>query len=324
MVLSLPDLKFWLLYVDLSIRETSFSCSYPFNHMSRYSIFPNMEAAATSTYTQRPSMGLRSLSRRNGYPSYPNRFVNGIYITPNDLQNRPYFPMDDSDSMRSLVEGKQSQTGRLSMDKLQYSWRVWMNSDAKNRKCCMHALGYHACNQDTYLTVDNPDFIAVLGEFIGTTMFLFFAFAGTQVAKIGAAPSSLSPVAAASFNPTVQLYIALSFGFSLMVNAWVFFRVTGGMFNPAVSRSLPISPHSSRHSSRHSSISSQTHSPSQPGHTRPRHHRRPHSSPRSSGNRHSSRSSMLRLLPRQHPVSTQVRRRNVPYTRHLDSPGSLY
>jgi len=31
------------------------------------------------------------------------------------------------------------------------------------------------------------------------------------------------------------LYIALSFGFSLAVNAWVFFRISGGLFNPAVS-----------------------------------------------------------------------------------------
>jgi aquaporin related protein len=30
------------------------------------------------------------------------------------------------------------------------------------------------------------------------------------------------------------LYIALSFGFSLAVNAWVFFRISGGLFNPAV------------------------------------------------------------------------------------------
>jgi aquaporin related protein len=29
-------------------------------------------------------------------------------------------------------------------------------------------------------------------------------------------------------------YIALSFGFSLAVNAWVFFRISGGLFNPAV------------------------------------------------------------------------------------------
>jgi aquaporin related protein len=30
------------------------------------------------------------------------------------------------------------------------------------------------------------------------------------------------------------LYISLSFGFSLMVNAWIFFRISGGLFNPAV------------------------------------------------------------------------------------------
>ena len=30
------------------------------------------------------------------------------------------------------------------------------------------------------------------------------------------------------------MYISLSFGFSLMVNAWIFFRVSGGLFNPAV------------------------------------------------------------------------------------------
>lgn len=31
------------------------------------------------------------------------------------------------------------------------------------------------------------------------------------------------------------MFIALSFGFSLAVNAWVFFRISGGLFNPAVS-----------------------------------------------------------------------------------------
>jgi aquaporin related protein len=33
----------------------------------------------------------------------------------------------------------------------------------------------------------------------------------------------------------VLLYISLIFGFSLMVCVWVFFRVSGGLFNPAVS-----------------------------------------------------------------------------------------
>ncbi len=36
-------------------------------------------------------------------------------------------------------------------------------------------------------------------------------------------------------NPSQLLYISLAFGFSLAVNAWVFFRISGGLFNPAVS-----------------------------------------------------------------------------------------
>jgi aquaporin related protein len=57
-------------------------------------------------------------------------------------------------------------------------------------------------------------------------MFLFFAFAGTTTAN--KTPGDIS------FNPSTTLYIALSFGFSLMVNAWIFFRISGGLFNPAV------------------------------------------------------------------------------------------
>jgi glycerol uptake facilitator-like aquaporin len=83
------------------------------------------------------------------------------------------------------------------------------------------------------------DMVAVLGEFVGTTMFLFFAFAGTQVANAPTAQTTGNTSKAASGpNPATLLYISLSFGFSLMANAWVFFRISGGLFNPAVS-----SPH---------------------------------------------------------------------------------
>jgi len=36
--------------------------------------------------------------------------------------------------------------------------------------------------------------------------------------------------------PTVGflLYVALAFGFSLAVNVWIFYRISGGIFNPAV------------------------------------------------------------------------------------------
>lgn len=67
--------------------------------------------------------------------------------------------------------------------------------------------------------------VAMSGEFVGTTMFLFFAFGGTQIAN--------------TIDPNIPnlgqlMYISLSFGFSLAVTAWVFYRVSGGLFNPAV------------------------------------------------------------------------------------------
>lgn len=76
-------------------------------------------------------------------------------------------------------------------------------------------------------------FVAMCGEFIGTFLFLFFAFSGTQVANTQTRPQTSTTIAQAS-NPAQLLYISLCFGFSLVVNAWVFFRISGGLFNPAV------------------------------------------------------------------------------------------
>lgn len=72
-------------------------------------------------------------------------------------------------------------------------------------------------------------FIAMSGEFAGTFLFLFFAFAGTQVANTKAPGAVVSSAP----DPAALLYISLCFGFSLAVNAWVFFRISGGLFNPA-------------------------------------------------------------------------------------------
>lgn len=74
-----------------------------------------------------------------------------------------------------------------------------------------------------------------LGEFVGTFLFLFFAFAGTQVANDAAAANGEQSPSASTL-----LYIALAFGFSLAVNAWVFFRISGGLFNPAVTLGLTL------------------------------------------------------------------------------------
>jgi aquaporin related protein len=67
--------------------------------------------------------------------------------------------------------------------------------------------------------------VAMSGEFVGTVLFLFFAFGGTQIANTVSAD-----------EPTLSrlLFISLSFGFSLATTAWAFYRISGGLFNPAV------------------------------------------------------------------------------------------
>jgi glycerol uptake facilitator-like aquaporin len=72
--------------------------------------------------------------------------------------------------------------------------------------------------------------IAFLGELIGTFLFLFFAFAATQTAN--------NLLGNRAMDIQSLMYISLAFGFSLAVNVWAFFRVSGGLFNPAVS--LPL------------------------------------------------------------------------------------
>ncbi len=82
----------------------------------------------------------------------------------------------------------------------------------------------------------------MLGEFVGTTMFLFFAFAGTLVANIGATENANQTTtnATVGFSPIVNLYVAVAFGFSLMVNVWIFFRVSGGLFSKPLPLPLPL------------------------------------------------------------------------------------
>ena len=72
------------------------------------------------------------------------------------------------------------------------------------------------------------------GEFVGTVLFLYFALSGTQVANTIPSTGGTT-VAQTGSNPQQLQYVALCFGFSLAVNAWVFFRISGGLFNPAVS-----------------------------------------------------------------------------------------
>ncbi|OAG10354.1 aquaporin-like protein, partial [Paraphaeosphaeria sporulosa] len=78
-------------------------------------------------------------------------------------------------------------------------------------------------------------FISMLGEFVGTALFLTFGFAATQVANTPPNGTVDSPA-----STSTLLYISLAFGFSLLVNVWIFFRISGGLFNPAVSVALAL------------------------------------------------------------------------------------
>jgi len=71
--------------------------------------------------------------------------------------------------------------------------------------------------------------VAFIGEFVGTFLFLFFGFAEIQTASQNAVTGA---------DPSKLLYISMGFGLSLAINVWIFFRVSGGLFNPAVSLAL--------------------------------------------------------------------------------------
>ncbi|KAI0710173.1 aquaporin-like protein [Earliella scabrosa] len=76
------------------------------------------------------------------------------------------------------------------------------------------------------------DVYAALLEYVGTTFFLLLAYGGVQASQSEAFSSSQVS------NVERVMYISLSFGFSLLSAVWLFYRVTGGLFNPDVSLAL--------------------------------------------------------------------------------------
>lgn len=81
--------------------------------------------------------------------------------------------------------------------------------------------------------------VAAIGEFVGTFMFLWFAFAGHLMVIEQASDVAIRNGANSSQS---IVFISLIYGLSLLVNAWGWFRISGGLFNPAVC--LPVTPNS--------------------------------------------------------------------------------
>ncbi|KAI0393859.1 aquaporin-like protein [Xylariaceae sp. FL0594] len=91
-----------------------------------------------------------------------------------------------------------------------------------------------------HLSPLQADLVAATGEFVGTFLFLFFGYAGHLMVvdkELAAGAPSAAPVP----DPSAVVYIALSYGFSLLVTVWIMFRISGGYFNPAVTFGMALS-----------------------------------------------------------------------------------
>lgn len=85
------------------------------------------------------------------------------------------------------------------------------------------------------ISVLGSHFVAASSEFLGTFFFLWLGYGGQLMAlNQAAAPSGQTGGAS---SQTV-VFISLIYSFSLLVNAWAFYRISGGLFNPAVRSSL--------------------------------------------------------------------------------------
>ncbi|KAI9697070.1 MAG: hypothetical protein M1836_005032 [Candelina mexicana] len=142
----------------------------------------------------------------------PSTATTDFATAPYPTQQRLWTMKEDEETVPFDDRLRARKTGLVFDDPMPYTddkrlpWLKWMASPVKNH------------------------FVATVGEFAGTTLFLFFAFAGAQVAS--------TPEGTDAFDPTVLLYISLCFGFSLLVNVWVFYRISGGLFNPAVTLAM--------------------------------------------------------------------------------------
>lgn len=96
-------------------------------------------------------------------------------------------------------------------------------------------FSFGAPPRPSYFAEIKDDLYAASLEFVGTTFFLLLAFGGTQTAQ-GEALASGAQHSAIEHG----MYISLCFGFSLLSSVWLFYRVTGGLFNPNVTLALLI------------------------------------------------------------------------------------
>ncbi|KAH7392948.1 aquaporin-like protein [Pyrenochaeta sp. MPI-SDFR-AT-0127] len=98
----------------------------------------------------------------------------------------------------------------------------------------------HAATQDHprhHISTLQGHLVAASGEFFGIFMSLYFSFSCQIMLTIQASERSLM-----NGGPSSQqnVFTALVYGLSLLVNAWAFYRISGGLFNPAVTLGMVL------------------------------------------------------------------------------------
>lgn len=71
-------------------------------------------------------------------------------------------------------------------------------------------------------------------------MFLFIAFGATHIANLPKGGGNSSTETGAVVDTANVTFIATAFGLSLITNMWVLFRVSGALFNPAITLALML------------------------------------------------------------------------------------
>ncbi|KAF2111974.1 aquaporin [Lophiotrema nucula] len=110
--------------------------------------------------------------------------------------------------------------------------RAWRDKHAEQNG---EARGDHS---QSHLSAVQKHLVAASGEFVGTFFFLYFSYAAQLMLTTQASDTSLQNGGSSSQS---VIFTALVYGFSLLVNVWAFYRISGGLFNPAVTFGLCLS-----------------------------------------------------------------------------------
>lgn len=148
---------------------------------------------------------------------------------PRSMVNQPSIFSNTSGPEGHGIQERGTMLNRRESIIIEEQLPAFMQVDEKEHK---HRHHYRAALRRR-LEIKN-NLIAFVSEFVGTVLFLFFGLGVVTQA------TNANQAFRANAGPDVSalLFSSLGMGFSLAVNAWTFYRVSGGLFNPAVTLAL--------------------------------------------------------------------------------------